>query len=151
VFKYQKPVFSSGFMAVEDFLAVVIVYPVLNRDNILTGSFILVIRPELMMQKLLKDVGIPEDNELWIMQPDGMIIYDDDPEEIGKMLFTDPAYADFEGLLRLGRKISEKNNGGGEYVFHPRNGSDKVLKFGNWDTVSLYGREWRIILVHKVD
>jgi len=151
VFKYQKPVFSSGFMAVEDFLAVVSVYPVFNDKNILTGSFILVLRPELMMQKLLKDVNIPQDNELWIMQTDGMIIYDDDPAEIGKMLFTDPAYADFEGLLSLGHKISEKSSGGGEYVFHLRNGSDKVYKSGNWDTVSLYGREWRVVLVHKLD
>ena len=85
------------------------------------------------------------------MQPDGMIIYDDDPEEIGKMLFTDPAYADFESLLSLGHEISEKSSGEGEYVFHLRNGSDKILKSGNWDTVSLYGREWRVVLVHKVD
>ncbi|MDZ7821883.1 MAG: hypothetical protein U5N26_08760 [Candidatus Marinimicrobia bacterium] len=63
------------------------------------------IRPELLVEPLLRNSKVPEDDELWIMQADGMTVYDQDTEEIGRMmLFSDPAYAHYESLLVLGRK-----------------------------------------------
>ncbi|HQT26521.1 MAG TPA: cache domain-containing protein, partial [Burkholderiales bacterium] len=81
--KHREPVFSSGFPAVEGFPAVVIAYPVYDRRNEFKGSLNILIRPELMLRSLLKEVKIPADYELLVMQTDGMIIYDEDRKEIG--------------------------------------------------------------------
>ncbi len=149
--KTHKPIFSTGFRVVEGFLAVVLAYPLFDSNNQLQASVNLVVRPELIMQKLVKSLNIPDDTELWIMQKDGMIIYDDDPDEIGRMLFTDPLYAPYQSLKDLGRQISSSPSGKGEYWFQAVGGTEKVLKVAMWDTVSLHGREWRVILAKRVN
>lgn len=148
--KHHEPVFSSGFPAVEGFRAVVIAYPVYDRHHDFKGSLNILIRPELMLRSLLKEVKIPADYELWVMQPDGMIIYDDDPQEIGKNLFLDPAYSGYDSLLKLGRRIGEEARGQGDYVYKERGDGEKAVKSANWDTVSLYGRDWRVVLARPV-
>lgn len=148
--KKQMPVFSSGFNAVEGFPAVDIAYPVFDINKKFKGSLSLLIRPELMLRSLLKQVRIPDDYELWVMQTDGMVIYDDDPQEIGKNLFTDPSYAEYESLKQLAYKISSTPQGADDYVYQKRGGQDKVVKAASWDTVSLFGRNWRVVLAHPV-
>ncbi len=139
--------FSEGFMAVEGYLANDLGYPLLDRKGNYLGYISLLIRPELMIAKLLKDSHIPEDLELCIMQPDGMIIYDQDEIEMGKMLFSAPIYKDYETLLELGKKISAQKQGKGQYVFPVAGNMQKVIKTASWDTVQLHGREWRIVLI----
>ena len=148
--KHHVPVFSSEFPAVEGFRAVVIAYPVHDQNDQFKGSLNILIRPELMLRKFLKEVQVPADYELWVMQPDGMIIYDDDPWEIGKNLFLDPAYSGYESLLQLGRQISAEPHGQGDYVYQERGGKEKTIKAAGWDTVSLFGRDWRVVLAHPV-
>ncbi len=148
--KKRAPVFSAGFSAVEGFRAVDIAYPVYDRKGSFKGSLSLLIRPELMLHALTKQVKIPGDDELWIMQPDGMIIYDQDPEEIGTNIWTDPAYAGYQSLRELARKISANPRGQGDYVYRERGQRHKIIKTASWDTVSLFGREWRVVLAHPV-
>jgi hypothetical protein len=113
------------------------------------GSISAFIRPELLIDPLLKKSVIPAGYELWIMQPDGMIIYDQDKEEIGRMLFKDPLYADYANLLELGKQIAAKPTGEGSYIFVAAGSTEKVIKNVAWQTVRLHGREWRIVLAYK--
>lgn len=147
--KDPKPEFSSAFMSVEGFLAVDLAYPVYDEENRLFGSVSVLIRPELLVEALLRESRVPEDYELWIMQTDGMIIYDQDPEEIGKILFSDPAYAGYESLLALGRKIAEKPRGEGSYVYFAPQSEEKVVKDVLWESISMHGREWRVVLGYR--
>lgn len=144
--KDPKPEFSSGFMAVEGFLSVDLAYPVFDDKKELFGSVSVLIRPELLIDPLLKMSKIPADYELWIMQPDGMIIYDQDKDEIGKMLFSDPAYAGYESLLALGKKIAAEPNGEGNYVYLAPGSDERVVKDVVWQTTGLHEREWRVVL-----
>ena len=143
------PQFSSSFMAVEKFMAVVIEHPLYDIDKHFAGSINLVIRPELLIDSLLKKRTIPENYELWIMQPDGRIIYDQDKEEIGKMLFSDPLYAGYGNLLELGKKIASVPSGEGEYIFFAPELREKVIKKAIWETVRLHNREWRVVLAYR--
>jgi hypothetical protein len=104
--KNHVPVLSGGFMAAESFLGVVVAHPLFDSNRHFAGAVSSLIRPDLLIDRLLKQIGTPKDYELWIMQPDGLIIYDQDKEEIGKMLFSDPAYAGYGNLLELGEKIA---------------------------------------------
>jgi len=146
--KDPKPEFSSGFMAVEGFLSVDLAYPV-YKDGELFGSVSVLIRPELLIRPLLKKSKMPEDYELWIMQTDGMIIYDEDSDEIGRMLFTDPIYAKYESLLDLGKKIAAKPDGEGSYVYLAPDSNEKTVKEAIWTTIKLHDREWRVVLGYR--
>ncbi|MGD9000504.1 MAG: cache domain-containing protein, partial [Granulosicoccaceae bacterium] len=143
------PILSSGFMAVEHFLAMVISRPLYDSDKHFAGCINLLIRPELLIDALLKQTTIPDNYELWIMQTDGMIIYDQDREEIGKMLFSDPLYTGFGNLLELGRQIVAAPSGEGRYIFLAPELKQKVIKHAIWQTVRLHDREWRVVLAYR--
>ncbi len=83
------------------------------------------------------------------MQSDGMIIYDQDKEEIGKMLFSDPLYASHETLLALGKQIASVPSGEGTYIFLAPELTEKVIKKAVWRTVRLHGQEWRVVLAYR--
>ena len=146
--KNNAPVFSDGFQSVEGFLGIVISQPVFEKKKF-AGSINLLIRPESLIDPILRELDIPEDYELWIMQKDGMIIYDHDKDEIGRMLFTDPLYADFSSLLELGREIAKTPQGRGEYIFMAPESSERVIKVALWDTIKIHDQEWRIVLAYK--
>jgi len=143
------PQLSSGFMAVEHFIAVVIERPLYDSEKHFVGSINLVIRPELLIDSLLKKGTIPADYELWIMQPDGMIIYDQDMEEIGRMLFSDPMYAGYGNLLELSRNIAASPIGEGSYIYLAPEQKVKVIKNAIWQTVRLHNRDWRVVLAYR--
>ena len=145
----RMPVFSSGFRAFEGFLAVDLARPLYDGKNNFVGSVSAFIRPELLIDPLLRKSVIPAGYELWIMQPDGLIIFDQDRDEIGRMLFSDPMYADYANLLDLGKQIASKPTGKGSYIFLAAGSREKVIKNMAWQTVRLHGREWRVVLAYK--
>jgi hypothetical protein len=147
--KNPMPVLSDGFMAIEHFLAVTVAHPVFDKDTRFAGAVSILLRPDLLIDHILEQTKIPEDYELWIMQPDGLIIYDQDKAEIGRMLFSDPVYAGFENLLNLGKKIAASPAGEGSYVFLAPSLKDKVIKNAIWQTVRLHDREWRVVLAYR--
>jgi hypothetical protein len=147
--KKPGPIFSAGFRAVEGFEAVVIAHPVSGAEKGYQGSINLILRPEFIVQPLLKNLHVPPEYELWIMQTDGRIIYDPDSDEMGRMLFSDPLYADYESLKKLGKKIAANPSGVGEYIFQAPGGKEKVIKVASWDTVRLHNRDWRVVLTSR--
>jgi hypothetical protein len=147
--KNPIPVLSGGFVAVENFLAVSVAHPVFDKDKRFAGAVSILIRPDLLIDHLLEQTRIPENYELWIMQPDGMIIYDQDKAEIGRMLFSDPVYAGYGNLLELGKRIAASPAGEGNYIFLAPALRDKVIKNAVWQTVKLHDREWRVVLAYR--
>lgn len=143
-----KPIFSAGFVSVEGFLSVVISKPIFQKKKF-SGSINLLLRPEFLIEPLLKECNVPEDYELWIMEKDGRIIYDQNAEEIGLLLFDDPLYKDFSSLLELGKKIVQNSEGEDEYIFLAPHSREKVIKTAVWQTIALHDREWRIVLAFK--
>ena len=147
--KKPAPLLSGGFTAVEHFTAVVVARPLYDSKKAFAGSVNLLIRPELLVDSLLKKTAVPEDYELWIMQLDGMIIYDEDKAEIGKMLFSDPIYAGYGNLLKLSRKIVSAPSGKGNYIYLAPESDEKVIKEAIWQSVRLNNREWRVVLAYR--
>ncbi len=79
-----------------------------------------------------------------------MTVCDQDKEEIGLNIFTDPLYQPFESRVTLSKQISAEPSGTGEYSFKATGSETVVTKKASWDTISLHGRTWRVILVNKV-
>ena len=145
----RKPVLSSGFSSFEGFLAVELARPLLDDKKNFFGSISALIRPELLIEPLLETSVTPPDYELWIMQTDGMIVFDRDSGEIGRMLFSDPMYAEYSGLLELGKTIASEPSGKGSYIFLAPGAKERVIKSAAWQTVALHGREWRVVLAYR--
>ena len=143
------PLASKAFMAVEGFWAVTIDHPLFDRHKRFIGTVTALMRPELFIDALLKASTIPGDYELWIMQPDGRIVYDQDKKEIGRMLFSDPMYEGYNSLLELGRKIAASPAGEGNYIFLSPGLGEKVIKKAVWRTVRLHNLQWRVVLAYR--
>ncbi len=146
----EQPVLSLAFRAVEGFNAVDLEWPVFDSTGEIIGSVSMLIRPESFLSTLIEPEvqGFPID--AWVMQPDGLILYDPDVEEIGRNLFEDPLYRPFTQLLSLGAKIAAEESGSGTYEFLGTGMSAPVEKNASWVTVGLHETEWRLVVTHVV-
>ena len=146
--KTKKPVLSNSFKAVEGFYAVDLEHPVVSSSGELEGSVSILIRPDSLFSSVIMPVlqGMPV--EAFTMQKDGRILFEEDKEEVGRMLFEDPLYKPFPQLLALGTLIAREKIGTGSYGFMQRGSEKLVKKDAHWTTVGLHGTEWRVVVMH---
>ena len=147
--KAKKPALSDVYTTTEGIDAVSIGYPIFSDKGELLGAVRILVKHEIFLKPLAD--GKP--CKVWIMQPNGLIIYDPDTEEIGKNIFTDPIYKPFEDLRSFSKTVALSNNGAGSYQFYAGGLEDKTLvkKVAVWDTVGLYGTEWRVVAMEIQD
>ncbi len=147
----KRPVFSHVFRAEEGFDAVDLEHPVFNAKREFIGSVSMLIKPEILLASIIEPLlgGVP--TEVWVMQKDGRILYDAKKEEIGKMLFSDPMYKPFPGLLAVGERISSQPRGRGTYEFYEKGSKKPVKKEAFWNTIGLYGIEWRLVITRYLE
>ena len=86
------------------------------------------------------------DFQVWCMQNDGYIVYDEDPRQIGLNLFSDALYANFPELLEFGGKIKGAPYGVGYYSFLSKDETKLIYKVAAWDTIETLG--WKIVVTH---
>jgi hypothetical protein len=148
LFRTQRPVMSDVFRTVEGVAAIDLEHPVMGPNGECTGSVSIIFQPWVLIERCVGDrvAGLPV--EIWAMQPDGMIIYDADSQEVGKMLFTDPEYRPFPELLELGKRIAAEPEGQGAYSYFKAGTSQVVYKEAWWVSVGLHGMVWRLVSVH---
>ena len=141
--KDKKPVMSSVYYSAEGLPAVSIGYPIFSDK----GEFLGAVRMLIRHTDFLKPLAENEPCKIWIMQKNGLIVYDVDPEEVGKNIFSDPMFSPFEDLVSFSKTVVSSKNGAGSYSFYMDGLKDKRLaeKIAAWDTAGLYGTEWRVI------
>lgn len=137
--------FGPAFNAAEGDLGVSVMRPVFDARGRFVGAVSALVRPSALTREV--HAHSPGDGlELWLMQPDGRILYDEDAGEIGRVLFTDPAYAQYAGLQALGRSIAGSPEGVGSYVFPAAGASKDLVKHAAWRSVRLHDGAWRVVL-----
>ena len=141
--KDKKPILSDVYESAEGVNAVSMGYPIFSDKGELLGAVRMLIKHELFLKPLADGKAC----KIWVMQPNGLIIYDPDPEEVGRNIFTDPLYKPFEDLVSFSKTVALSSNGAGSYDFYAGGLTDKTLvkKVAVWDTVGLYGTEWRVV------
>lgn len=144
-----NPVLSSVFRSPDNVSFFALEYPIFSDDEKFLGTVNIVVKPYLFFGYLLDPIIRDLPCKIWVMQADGLVVYDPDPEQINKNIFTDPMFKPFPSLIEFSKKALADRNGAGSYDFYARGYEDKMVvkKDALWDTVGLYGTEWRVIVM----
>ncbi len=145
-FQTRLPVLSNTFYAVENFYAAVDIHPIVNNDELLGGITALFL-PETILDRWISPLVKNQSFEIWVMEKGGKVLYDQDSDEIGKNIFTDPVYAEFPELIAAAEKIDAQTTGETTYSFYQTGTTNKVSKKTYWSTFSMYGTEWKLVWV----
>jgi basic membrane protein A len=151
LFKTGKPVLSGSFRSVEGPEAVVIHHPVFSPDRQFAGSVSALFAPEYLLSSIIGPVASNLPVDIFLMQTDGMMIYDVDPKQIGLNVFHDPLYKPFPELVALAGKVASTNRGTGGYRFYRKDSEPPVTKIAHWRTVALHGTMWRLVITCAKD
>jgi hypothetical protein len=144
----REPFLSDAFVAQEGFTGIEIACPVLSSDGDYLGSVITMAEPSAIVGEMVAPMEAEHGITVTVMQPDGFILYDRDPAQVGKNLFSDLPFTDYPSLQALGKRIAADTAGNGAYTFYasPEKTGDTMQKQADWDTVAYLGKEWRIIV-----
>jgi len=120
--------------------------PVKGPDQIVIGSVFI----QFAADEVLRRIVLPEINGLtvnvWVMQTDGMIIYDSTAEEIGLNVLTQEPFIRYPTLVECAKVIIIQPAGTGRYTFLTKGSRQPQAKTAQWTTFSKGGRQWRLIL-----
>jgi hypothetical protein len=149
--KSKNPVLSQMYRLVEGYDAISLIYPVRSLVGEFTGVVSAGIRPSKFLRAIIAPILDGTPFSAWVMQKDGLILYDADPSQVGLMLFSDPLYQPYPSLLDIGRKMIAERSGRGSYHFLNKEHNQNVTKDVYWTTVGLHGNEWRLAIIRVVE
>ncbi|MDH7510229.1 MAG: cache domain-containing protein [Methanolinea sp.] len=141
----KAPRVSGVFMMEEGFAGISQSAPVFSPAGIYVGYTDVTYRPETLIGRAVEPVIAGSPYDIWVVQKDGRVIYDTTQEEIGRNLFSDPAYQSPELQVFFSRVVSEPE-GRGVYRFWDRNWDRVITKEAVWATAGIDGAEWRVVL-----
>jgi hypothetical protein len=134
-----------------DMMANIVAAPILNSNRELIGYISVILDPARLLSDTITAALQGTIYTTTVMQTDGLMIYDSDPLQQYKNMFTDQAYANYTQLLLLGHHVAQYSSGYGTYKFTVDAASPIVVnKECYWTTVFAYGQVWRIALQHSL-
>ncbi|MCW4028945.1 MAG: PDC sensor domain-containing protein [Candidatus Bathyarchaeota archaeon] len=153
--KTMRPAMSNLIPLVEGFPGVVLVAPIFDDDEQFIGALSIVIQPYQLISPIIDELVNASPYSMWGMQTNGTLIYDPDPAQQGKNLFTDPIYVNYTEVQNFVRQVAAAPSGYGTYQYYNTNLADnsKVLvnKEAYWITVGIYGTEWRMVIWRSIN
>ncbi|MGV8041299.1 MAG: cache domain-containing protein [Thermoanaerobaculaceae bacterium] len=144
----RKPTVSRAFLSLEGFYAVAVLAPVV-RSGRFVGLISVAIRPTALLADWVESARGSQPFDVWVMETGGRLLYDPDPEEVGKNLLEDGLYAPHAELTKLSRAIARARQGGSRFVFTPVAG-DAMELHATWRSVTAAGTSWRVVVVGAV-
>lgn len=141
----KVPRVSEVFMMEEGFAGISQSAPVVSANGSYLGYTDVTYRPEILIGRAVAPVTEGTTYDIWVTQTDGRVIYDTTQEEIGKNLFSDPAYQS-PGLQAFFSRVVSEPSGAGSYRFWDRDWDREIAKEAVWATAGIDGAEWRVVL-----
>ncbi len=145
ILKTKQPVMGNLIDSVEGIKSIDFKFPVFSPKKEFLGSLSMLTRVEDMIRFAAVQVEAGRGVKTWVMQKDGLIIYETDHSQIGLNLFTDPLYKDYPELIELGKRMTREASGQGSYTFLINGTSKVVRKEAAWRTLNFYGNNWILV------
>ncbi|MCA1916526.1 cache domain-containing protein [Methanospirillum hungatei] len=146
----QEPVISNIFYLEEGFYGISISYPIFSEDDEYLGYTDITIRPEEFFRPVIGPFTEQTGYEVFILQTDGMTVYETDEVEIGRNVLTDPIY-DTPEMRNVSHAVLEHEDGTVIYTFWDKNWKRQVPRQAIWNTLSLDNQEWRVAVVRNLE
>lgn len=146
IFDTKQPVLSQTFNVVEGYNAAIAMHPILTNDQI-QGTIAGLFAPHEILGRVIAPFVVGQPFEIWVMESGGNVLYDQDEEEIGLNVITDPLYAEFTELIAAAKLIDSKESGETTYSFYQTGTSNKVVKKTYWKTIKILDNQWKVIWV----
>ena len=144
----RQPAMSGLFPTVEGVNATDLEHPVFSPSGEFNGSASLLFNP-LVLLTIAVEAGLEGGvAEVFVVDTDGVVLYDRDAGEVGTTTFTDAQYAGNQELLAIAERMRTEREGTGSYTFATEGSSDQVRKEIQWVSVGLHGTEWRVVAVN---
>lgn len=140
-------ILSRIYQAPEGFPAVTLVVPV-KKGKTIPGFISLRIKPTDFLGSLLAVDTQAEKRSVWVVQDDGLLLYDTDPREIGLNLFREERFKQIPELRQLAEKIAGQDAGVGFYQSQPAGQDQPSRRIAAW--VSLRpaeNRGWKVVVL----
>ncbi|MCW4025684.1 MAG: cache domain-containing protein [Candidatus Bathyarchaeota archaeon] len=136
-----SPVMTPVVAVQSDLMANIVAAPIFNNQQQFIGTVSVIFNPHVLIGACASDALDGKPYELIGMQLDGLMIYDSDPEQQWRNMFTDPAYANFTELLALGHRVVAAPSGYGTYNFNLIGSTEVAHKECYWTTVAVFGQQ----------
>ncbi len=140
VLKKHKPVLGKQFRAVQGFNAVTMTEPLIVEDT-LHSFYSMLLSPQYLFSDIVDDYPYLDSCDVWVMQKDGTILYDEDIEEIGKNIFKDEYYCKLPGFAHIIDTITQTPHG----VISYKAGGKHTQKLA-WQSVRYLTADWIIVI-----
>lgn len=145
----RMPVMSQVFRMVEGFMASDLQMPVFDPDGRFIGSLSVTLDIEGMIRERAEALGLSPGFQITCLQDDGLEVYDTDEAQIGRNLFTDPAYADHTATLEFMHQVLGSSSGYGTYEYYDSlESGNLVTKESFWTDFGMHGTYWTLMFIH---
>jgi hypothetical protein len=111
----RRPVGLAYIKSVEGFRAMDFASPVFDEGGRFIGAVTVLVNSTELFCAALSPYQPGGRAEIWVMTPDGTIIYDIDAEEIGRNTFSDPLFQQFQQLQEVAKRVETDRSGQGTY------------------------------------
>jgi len=142
--EHHQPVLSDLFLAVEGFPALDFEWPLSGEGGAYLGALSLLFDHVRRFSAATAPVVAGTRYSVTIQQLDGTILYDADPAQVGKNVFTDPEFQAYPDLIRQVREVVAAESGSGRYSFRTPGSDQPIYKRCRWTTIRRYEAEWRL-------
>ena len=148
--KTKKPRMGNLFLAVEGIKSVDIECPVFSKGQQFLGSVSVLVKPDELIRSVAaaieKDAGV----HCWVMQKDGVILYETDPAQTGLNIFSDDLYKNYPELIALGKRMVKEKKGKGFYTFQALGTKSIVKKQAAWKTIHFFNNDWIVVAYREI-
>ena len=149
LFKTKSPLVSRVFKTLDGSDYIDFEYPIITDKGEFVGAVSLLVSHDKLLEGIIVPLVKDKPCKIWVMQTDGLCLYDQDPAQVNKNILTDPIFQSFTGLISFAKTVVKEPTGAGSYEFYKKDLEDKtvVKKDAVWDTVKMPANEWRIVAV----
>jgi branched-chain amino acid transport system substrate-binding protein len=143
------PVMSEVFTMVEGFMASDMEIPVFDGNGTFIGSISVTLDVEGIIRDKVEALDLSVGYQITCLQDDGLEVFDTDEDQIGRNLFTDPAYENYTETLDFMREMLRSSNGYGTYEYYQTLESQElVTKEVYWSSFGMHGISWTLMFIH---
>ncbi len=140
----HQPVMSQVFATVEGVDATDLEHPVFAPSGQFNGSASLLFSPTALLTIAVPEALANRTADVFVLDTNGLILYDTDATEIGGNVFSDPFYVNNAELLAVMKEMQTEPEGTGNYTFIQPGTGTTVRKETRWTSVGLHGTDWRV-------